>query len=108
MKVRSYIFAVVLALASMTACKRNTIETDITISKDVLMDKIKGGWLGKAIGCTYGGPTEFKYCGTMINENIEFRPNPHGDSFIACYRNFKIAEFSNSTGQLLNRKISRL
>ena len=45
---------------------------------------------------------------TMINENIEFRPNPHGDSFIACYRNFKIAEFSNSTGQLLNRKISRL
>ena len=45
---------------------------------------------------------------TMINENIEFRPNPHGDSFFACYRNFKIAEFSNTTGQLINRKISRL
>ena len=45
---------------------------------------------------------------TMINENIEFRPNPHGDSFFACYRNFKIAKFSNITGELLNRKISRI
>lgn len=44
---------------------------------------------------------------TMINENIEFRPSPHGDSFFACYRNFKIAEISNSTGKLINRKISR-
>ena len=71
MKVRTLLFAVVLALAGMTACKRNTSDADITISKDVLMDKIKGGWLGKTIGCTYGGPTEFKYCGTMINENID-------------------------------------
>lgn len=45
---------------------------------------------------------------TMIDEYIEFRPNPLGDSFIACYRNFKIAEFSTETGKLLNRKISRL
>lgn len=45
---------------------------------------------------------------TMIGEYIEFRPNPLGDSFIACYRNFKIAEFDTHTGKLLNRKISRL
>ena len=45
---------------------------------------------------------------TMINEYIEFRPNPHGDSFIACYRNFKIAEFDTLSGKLINRKISRL
>lgn len=45
---------------------------------------------------------------TMINEHIEFRPNPLGDSFIACYRNFKIAEFSTENGKLLNRKISRI
>lgn len=45
---------------------------------------------------------------TMINEYIEFRPNPLGDSFIACYRNFKIAEFDVHTGKLINRKISRL
>lgn len=45
---------------------------------------------------------------TMINEHIEFRPNPHGDSFIACYRNFKIAEFDSHDGCLINRFISRL
>lgn len=45
---------------------------------------------------------------TMIGEHIEFRPNPLGDSFIACYRNFKIAEFSTRDGRLINRKISRL
>lgn len=45
---------------------------------------------------------------TMIDEYIEFRPNPHGDSFIACFRNFKIAEFDALSGQLIERHISRL
>ena len=45
---------------------------------------------------------------TMIGEYIEFRPNPVEDSFAACYRNFKIAEFSAIDGKLLNRKISRM
>ena len=45
---------------------------------------------------------------TMINEHIEFRPNPNGDTFIACYRNFAIAEFDVHTGKLVHRKISRL
>lgn len=45
---------------------------------------------------------------TMVDEYIEFRPNPHGDSFIACYRNFKIAEFSTQSGALIHRSISRL
>lgn len=45
---------------------------------------------------------------TMIGEYIEFRPNPLGDSFVACYRNFKIAEFNTHDGSLINRSISRL
>ncbi len=40
----------------------------ITLSKDVLFDKIRGGWAGQTIGCTYGGPTEFKFKGTMIQD----------------------------------------
>jgi hypothetical protein len=40
----------------------------ITIQKDNLLDKIKGGWAGQVIGCTYGGPTEFRFCGTMIQD----------------------------------------
>ena len=45
---------------------------------------------------------------TMINEHIEFRPNSGGDTFIACYRNFAIAEFDVHTGKLLHRMIRRL
>lgn len=40
------------------------------LTKEQLMDKIKGGWAGQTIGCTYGGPTEFKYNGTMIQDYI--------------------------------------
>ena len=45
---------------------------------------------------------------TMIGQYIEFRPGSDGETFIACYRNYKIAEFDTSTGQLLNRTIARL
>ena len=38
----------------------------ITISKDVLKDKIKGGWAGQTIGVTFGGPYEFRFEGTFI------------------------------------------
>ncbi len=40
----------------------------ITLSKDVLKDKIRGGWAGQTIGVTYGAPVEFRFQGTMINE----------------------------------------
>lgn len=42
----------------------------LTISKSELQDKIKGGWAGQVIGCTYGGPTEFQWNGTMIGDHI--------------------------------------
>ena len=45
---------------------------------------------------------------TMINEYIEFRHADDGNTFFACYRNFKIAEFDTQTGKRLNRRISRL
>ena len=40
----------------------------ITISKAVLQDKIKGGWAGQTIGVTYGGPYEFRFLGSMIQD----------------------------------------
>lgn len=40
----------------------------ISISLPTLREKIKGGWAGKTIGVTYGGPTEFRYQGTMIQD----------------------------------------
>lgn len=42
----------------------------VTMSRDALMDKIKGGWAGQAIGCTYGGPTEFRWQGAMIPDSV--------------------------------------
>lgn len=45
---------------------------------------------------------------TMIDKYIEFRPSPDGESFFACYRNFKIAEFNTQNGELIRRIISRL
>mgnify|MGYP003294752496 CR=1 FL=1 len=45
---------------------------------------------------------------TMIDRYIEFRPGSDGETFVACYRNFKIAEFDTETGQLIHRTIARL
>ena len=43
---------------------------EVTITKNELLNKIKGGWAGQVIGCTYGGPTEFQWNGTMIDDRI--------------------------------------
>jgi len=40
----------------------------LTLSKAVLKDKIKGGWAGQTIGVTFGGPIEFRFCGTMVQD----------------------------------------
>ncbi len=45
---------------------------------------------------------------TMKEQYIEFRPSADGETFVACYRNFKIAEFDTTNGKLLHRSISRL
>ena len=45
---------------------------------------------------------------TMIDQHIEFRPSPDGETFIACYRNYRIAEFDTEDGQLIHRSIARL
>jgi hypothetical protein len=53
-----------------------------TIQKDILLDKIKGGWAGQVIGCTYGGPTEFRFCGTMIQD---YTPIPWDENRMKWY-----------------------
>jgi hypothetical protein len=48
--------------------ENTTPSKTVKMSKEVLLDKIKGGWAGQTIGVTYGGPTEFKYNGTFIQD----------------------------------------
>ena len=43
------------------------------ISKSALLDKTKGGWAGQTIGCTFGGPVEFRYRGSFIQD---YQPIP--------------------------------
>lgn len=54
----------------------------VSIKKTELLDKIKGGWAGQVIGCTYGGPTEFKWNGTIIDDKI---PIPWNDTRMLWY-----------------------
>lgn len=42
----------------------------VDLQTDVLADKIKGGWAGQTIGCTFGGPTEFRYKGGIIHDYV--------------------------------------
>lgn len=53
-----------------TAVKEIPYGTTVKLTRAELLDKIKGGWAGQTIGCTYGGPTEFKYKGGMINDSV--------------------------------------
>jgi hypothetical protein len=40
----------------------------VSLSKVILHDKIKGGWAGQTIGVTFGGPYEFRFNGTFIQD----------------------------------------
>jgi ADP-ribosylglycohydrolase len=54
-------------------------ESRLTMPTTTLRDKIKGGWAGQVIGVTFGGPTEFRYQGSMINE---YQPIEWYDGYI--------------------------
>ena len=60
---RSAAAVVILALALPALA---AAQARVTLTTEVLRDKIKGGWAGQTIGVTFGGPTEFRYNGTMI------------------------------------------
>lgn len=82
-------FILLLSIIGITAActdsakkSNNTMPSEITIDKKELLNKIKGGWAGKTIGCTYGGPVEFLFNGTMIQE---YTPITWSDSHIEHY-----------------------
>ena len=54
------------------------LRTELTRAE--LRDKIMGGWAGQVIGCTFGGPTEFRFPGAMIPDH---QPIPWDASLVA-------------------------
>jgi len=75
---KTYILTAFALLAALSSCSQpgSPLPDEATVSKEVLMDKIRGAWAGQIIGCTYGGPTEFKYA-TIINENVDIPWHEH-------------------------------
>jgi hypothetical protein len=71
----SWLFAQPARKASSPAVQGKTI----TFSQAALRNKIKGGWAGQTIGVTYGGPVEFKFNGTIIQE---YQPIPWYDGYL--------------------------
>ena len=71
---KKYLILAAALLLSAVSLDAGTVR----MSKETLMDKIKGGWAGQTIGCTYGGPTEFKYTGMMIPDSVDIVWNEHG------------------------------
>src|ERR1700744_4588568 len=63
------------------AAQKNTVHPGetVTISEAALRDKIKGGWAGQTIGVTFGGPYEFKYNGTFIQD---YQPLFYSEGYI--------------------------
>jgi hypothetical protein len=71
---RVTVLAVAAALAAAAACRpAPEAKPGVTLTRSVLLDKIKGGWAGQVIGCTFGGPTEFRYPGAMIQDYVPIR-----------------------------------
>ena len=56
-------------LFSGTALSQETV----TLSTDVLRDKIKGGWAAHTIGVTYGFPVEFRFNSERVPDDHELK-----------------------------------
>lgn len=65
--------SLVLTILTIAACK--SIEPTVTISRDTMLDKVKGAWAGKMIGVMYGRPMEFQCCDTIYTPQIDWKPD---------------------------------
>jgi len=69
---RSISVLAILLIVSISCDEQKAIPQNysdqLQISKATLKDKIRGGWAGQTIGVTFGGPTEFRFKGTMIQD----------------------------------------
>lgn len=65
-----FVLLIAISLILCTNCA-NAKQTVKEIPLEVLKDKIKGGWAGQTISCTYGGPTEFRFRSRMVPDDHE-------------------------------------
>ena len=64
----------ILALGAFYCAHTVDAETR-RLTRDQLLDKIKGGWAGQMIGVSFGAPTEFKAQGKTYDEELKWSPD---------------------------------
>jgi hypothetical protein len=66
---------ITLSLGCTVSVKAQSVlqKGKVSISKERLKDKIKGGWAGQNIGVTFGGPTEFQFVAKTIPDSMEIK-----------------------------------
>lgn len=71
---KKIIFLAVI-MCFLFSCKSDSAQEDnyklpdsFVLQKSELKDKIMGGWAGQTIGVTFGGPFEFRFNGTFIQD----------------------------------------
>jgi hypothetical protein len=68
-----YMVCSLVAVLLIVSCEQQRPPQTVTLTKEALLNKIKGGWAGQVIGCTFGGPTEFRFRDTFIQD---YQPIP--------------------------------
>lgn len=75
MKHRIIIALLVTIFASPAPLLVSAVGRTKRISRQVLEDKIRGGWAGQMIGVSFGAPTEFHFNGRINEEAIKWKPD---------------------------------
>ena len=74
MAVQRLVALSMLALLAQPGLARVSPQAPRRMAKDVLADRIRGGWAGKMIGVSYGAPTEFRSNGAINDGPITWSP----------------------------------
>lgn len=77
----AFVGALVFTCSSCSGVKEKVVlpAGEVKTTRDILADKIKGGWAGQTIGVVYGAPTEFKFQGTTVQD---YQPIPWNDGYV--------------------------
>lgn len=65
---RYLVMALLICFGMQSFAQKQATPRFITLTKEQLKDKIMGGWAGQTIAVTLGGPYEFRFNGTFVQD----------------------------------------
>ena len=66
--IRNIMLLLLICKIPGATAQTKTTTQQVTFTKEQLKDKIMGGWAGQTIAVTFGGPYEFRFTGTFIQD----------------------------------------